>query len=88
VTKVFAFLGLATSAIGVVVLQRAQQIANEEGRPLADVLMEMPARLVHDLGTFGDDLREAVEEGRVAAEQATEEFDEELGETPPRSNGL
>ncbi len=82
-TRVFALLGLATSALGVAALSRAQRIAAEEGRPLVDVLMEMPGRFLHDLGTIGDDLREAADEGKMAAEQAGEAFDEELGEPGP-----
>jgi hypothetical protein len=81
VNKLFLLAGVATSAVAAYVLIRAREIADEEGRPLADVLVDMPGRLVNDLSSIGDDLHEAADEGRIAADEAAREFDEELGET-------
>jgi hypothetical protein len=80
VRKLFLLAGITTSAVGAYLLTRAREIADEEGRPLADVLVEMPGRIVSDLSTIGDDLHEAADEGRIAADEAAKEFDEEIGE--------
>ena len=48
---------------------RAKRIAEDENRPLGEVLAEMPGKLFADLRTIPDDLREAAEEGRSAAER-------------------
>ena len=42
--------------------------------------MEMPGRLAEDIGSFGDDVRDAAEEGRTAAEREAEWVDEDLAE--------
>jgi hypothetical protein len=73
----FAVLaGLGASAAGAFLLSRARAIAEEEGRPLADVLIQLPGRLAGDVSTIGDDLREAADEGKFAADDAAREFDE------------
>jgi hypothetical protein len=76
VNRFFVLAGLATSAAGAFLLTRAREIADEEGRPLADVLVELPGRLVRDVSSMGDDLREAADEGKFAADDAAREFDE------------
>jgi hypothetical protein len=71
-------LGVALAGGAAYVVERARRIAEEEGRPLSDVLAEMPSRLRSDLATIGDDLREAAEEGKSAAARREQEIDEEL----------
>ena len=67
-------LGLATSA-AVALYRRAQEIADEEDRPLADVVTDLPRRLWHDFGTIPDDLRAAAEEGVAAAHRSADSVD-------------
>ena len=78
--KLFALLGLATSAAAALVYGRARGIAEREQRPLTDVLAEMPGRLAGDVSTIGDDLRQAADEGRAAAARRQAQLDEELGQ--------
>jgi hypothetical protein len=65
------YAGVAASA-AVALYRRAQEIADEEGRPLADVVADLPRRLWHDLQTIPDDLREAADEGVAAAHRSSE----------------
>ncbi len=71
-------VGLAVAGAAALVYERARRIAESEGRPLSEVLAEVPSRLVADLRTIGDDLREAADEGREAAARREQELDEEL----------
>ena len=66
------------AAAAVAVYRRAQEMAEEEDRPLADVVSDLPARLWRDLGTITGDLRSAAEEGVAAAHRTAEstDFDE------------
>jgi len=50
------------------------------GRPLGEVLAEMPGKLFADLRTIPDDLREAAEEGRSAAERRSQEIDDDIAD--------
>jgi hypothetical protein len=76
--RLFAVLGAATSIAVAVALGKARRLADEQGRPLADVLREMLARLPQDLSTIPDDLKRAVEEGRIAAARRQAEVEEQL----------
>jgi hypothetical protein len=67
-------VGAAVSA-AVALYRRAQEIADEEERPLADVVADLPRRLWRDLGTLPDDLRSAAEEGVAAAHRSAESVD-------------
>jgi hypothetical protein len=71
-------IGLAVAGAAALVYERARRIAESEGRPLSQVLAEVPSRLAADLRTIGDDLREAADEGREAAARREQEIDEEL----------
>ena len=73
-------IGLAVAGAAALVYERARRIAEREGRPLSEVLAEVPTRLVADLRTIGDDVREAADEGREAAARRGQEMDEELRE--------
>ena len=53
-------LGIGTALLG----KRVQQIAEREGRPLSDVLADLPARIAQDMRSFPEDLRMAADEGR------------------------
>jgi hypothetical protein len=66
------------AAAAAALYRRAQEMAEEEDRPLADVVSDLPARLWHDLGTITGDLRSAAEEGVAAAHRTAEspDFDE------------
>jgi hypothetical protein len=81
--RLFLTLGVAASAAAAYVYSRAKEVADREGRPLADVLAEMPGRIMADLQTIGDDLRDAADEGRQAADQHAEDFDREMADAPP-----
>jgi hypothetical protein len=78
VTKLATTLGLAITGTAALVYERARRISETDGRPLTEVLAEMPTRLVADLRTIGDDLREAADEGRAAAARREQEIDEEM----------
>ena len=71
-------LGLAVTGVAALAYERARRIAENEGRPLTDVLAEMPSRLAADLRTIGSDLREAADEGRSAAARREVEMDEQM----------
>ena len=77
-TRVAALLGLAVAGAAALVYDRARRIADEDGRPLSEVLSEMPGRLSADLRTMVDDLREAAEEGVDAAHRREEELDDQM----------
>ncbi len=76
--KAFTLLGLATSGAAALMYARAKRISELEQRPLTDVLAEMPGRLVSDLSSVPDDLREAAEEGKRAASRRAAEIDQEM----------
>jgi hypothetical protein len=80
VSRFASLLGLAAAAAAALVVERARRIAEEEDRPLSEVLAEMPGRLMADLRTLPDDLREAADEGRDAAERREQEIDEDMKE--------
>ena len=77
-SRVATGIGLAVAGAAALVYERARRIAEAEGRPLSEVLADMPSRLMADLRTIGDDLREAADEGREAAARREQEIDEEL----------
>lgn len=77
-SKLAGTLGLAAIGAAAFVVERARRISEEQGRPLSDVLREMPGRLRDDLSTLGDDIREAADEGRSAAARREQEIDEEI----------
>jgi len=63
------------ASTAVALYRRAQEIADEEDRPLTDVVSEMPRRLWQDLQTIPDDLRKATEEGVAAAHRSADSVD-------------
>ena len=67
-------VGVVASA-AVALYRRAQEIAEQEDRSLADVITDMPRRLWHDLETIPDDLRTAAEEGAAAAHRSADSVD-------------
>jgi hypothetical protein len=84
---VTTLLGVAAVGAAAYVYRRAQQVAEQEGRPFGEVLREMPGRLVSDFESIGDDFRSATDDGRQAAQDREDEIDEELrqayGQPPP-----
>ena len=75
---VTTFLGVAAVGAAAYVYHRAQQVSEQEGRPLGEVLREMPGRLVSDFESMSDDFRAAADDGRQAAQDREDEIDEEL----------
>jgi sugar lactone lactonase YvrE len=69
-------LGILAGA-GAALYRRAQQIAEDEGRALADVASDLPGRIWNDLRTIPDDLRAAADEGMSAARRAADRVDQE-----------
>jgi hypothetical protein len=67
-------VGVVASA-AVALYRRAQEIADEEDRPLSDVLTDLPKRLWQDIETIPDDLRSAAEEGVAAAQRSADSVD-------------
>ena len=77
-SRLGSLLGLAVAGTAALVVERARRIAEDEERPLTEVLMEMPRRIADDLRTIPDDAREAAEEGRAAAERRAREIDDDI----------
>jgi hypothetical protein len=67
-------VGIVASA-AVALYRRAQEIADEEDRPLADVVTDLPRRLWRDIETIPNDLRTAAEEGVSAAHRTADSVD-------------
>ena len=65
----------AVASAAIALYRRVQEIAEQEERPLADVLTDLPRRLWQDLDTIPDDLREAADEGVAAAHRSAESVD-------------
>jgi hypothetical protein len=65
----------AVASAALALYRRVQEIAEQEERPLADVLTDLPRRLWQDLETIPDDLREAADEGVAAAHRSAESVD-------------
>jgi hypothetical protein len=80
VSKLAGMLGLAAAAAAVLAYDRAKRIAEDENRPLGEVLAELPGKLFADLRTIPDDLREAAGEGKSAAERRSQEIDDEISD--------
>ena len=77
-SRVAGTLGLAAIGAAAFLVERARRMAEEQGRPLSEVLRELPGRLRKDLSTLGDDIREAAGEGQSAAARREQEIDEEI----------
>jgi hypothetical protein len=77
VSRTATLVGVAVAGAAAFVYERARRITDEEGRPFGEVLAEMPSRLRSDLGSIGDDLREAAEEGMSASDRRKQEIDED-----------
>jgi hypothetical protein len=71
-------LAAVVGVAGVYVVQRARRMAELEGRPLAQILPDLPHRLAEDVATIPRDLRMAANEGKLAAERRVHELDESL----------
>jgi hypothetical protein len=80
-------VAVGVAALGALAARRVAERAEAEGRPLVDLLSELPDRLAADLATVPDDLRMAVREGRLAAERRARELDEQLREATGASPG-
>jgi hypothetical protein len=80
VSKLAGMLGLAVAGAAVLAYDRAKRIAEDENRPLSEVLGEMPGKLLADLRTIPDDLREAAGEGKSAAERRSAEIDDDIAD--------
>jgi hypothetical protein len=77
-SRPFTVLGAATALLVAAAVNRARTRAEEEGRPLPDVLRELVTRLPQDVSTIPEDARRAIEEGKIAAAQREAEVDEDL----------
>ena len=71
-------LAAVVGVAGAVVVHRARRLAEQEGRPLTEILPDLPHRLVEDVATIPRDLRMAANEGKLAAERRVHELDETL----------
>jgi len=80
VSKLAGMLGLAAAGAALLAYDRAKRIAEDEGRPIGEVLAEMPGKLFADLRTIPDDLRDAADEGRSAAERRSQEIDDDISD--------
>jgi hypothetical protein len=80
VIRLAGSLGLAAAGAAVLAYDRAKRIAQDQNRPLTEVLAEMPGKLFADLRTIPDDLREAAAEGKSAAERRSQQIDNEIAD--------
>jgi hypothetical protein len=71
-------LAAVVGVAGAVVVQRARRLAEQEGRPLVEILPGLPHRLAEDVATIPRDLRMAANEGKLAAERRVHELDDSL----------
>jgi hypothetical protein len=77
-SRALTVLGAATAVVLAAAVNRARTRAEEEGRPVADVLRELLARVPQDLSTIPEDARRAIAEGKIAAAQREAEVEEDL----------
>lgn len=66
---------LAGAAVAAAVAHRLRTLAAGQGRGLAEVLPELPRRLLDDVATLPSDLRAAVADGRDAARRGEADLD-------------
>lgn len=71
-------VSVAMTAAATALYKRAQHLAETEQRPIGDVLRDLPGRISSDLRTLPDDLREAAQEGKQAAERKSAEVEEDF----------
>jgi hypothetical protein len=69
---------VGVGALAVWGARRLQEVAEQEGIPLADLVADLPRRLSDDLATLPDDLRMALTEGRLAAQRQMRALDEQM----------
>jgi hypothetical protein len=71
---------VGVGALAVLGARRLHQVAEQEGIALADLVADLPRRLSDDLATLPDDLRMALNEGKLAAERRMRALDEEMSQ--------
>lgn len=69
---------VGVGALAVLGARRLQEVAEQEGVPLGDLVADLPRRLSDDLATLPDDLRMAVTEGKLAAQRQMRALDEQM----------
>lgn len=78
-----ATLGAATAGL----LLRVRTVSKERGRPIADVVGDLPGILAEDTTRVSDAARKALQDGRVAASAARVTFDEQVAARSRRTKG-
>ncbi|MCW2922877.1 MAG: hypothetical protein JWM98_281 [Thermoleophilia bacterium] len=78
-----ATLGAATAGV----LLRVRTVSKDRGMPLADVVADLPGILVEDVTRVADSARSAIQDGRVAAQAARRDFDEQVVVASRRREG-
>ena len=73
-------LVVAGAAAAAAAVQRVRRMAEEEGRPVSEILADLPERLRKDLASLPDDLRAALDDARDAGERREHALDRELDE--------
>lgn len=69
---------VGVGALAVWGARRLQQVAEQEGVPLAELVADLPRRLSEDLATLPDDLRMSAAEGKLAAQRQMRALDEQM----------
>lgn len=72
-------LAAAAGAAAAGVVLRVHAVASGSGRPVADVIADLPGLLAHDATRVVDAARIAAADGRSATREARIEFDEQVG---------
>lgn len=71
---------LAGAAAVAAAVQRVRRMAEEQGRPVSEILAGLPERLRRDLASLPDDLRAALDDARDAGERRERALDREMDE--------
>ncbi len=80
-------LGAALGGAAAAVALRVRATARDRDAPVTDVLADLPGILAEDATRVADAARRAINDGRVAADAARIEFDEQVAARSRRTKG-
>ena len=77
----------AAAAAVAAAVQRVRRMAEEEDRPVSEILARLPERLRRDLASLPADLRAALDDARDAGERRERGLDREMDEATVAGEG-
>lgn len=80
-------LGAAFGAAAAAVALRVRAVSQERDQSIGDTLAELPAILTEDAVRVRDAARHAFDDGKVAADRARIDFDEQVAARARRKQG-